>query len=87
MPYELHIEHNAEKDLNKIEKTLFIQIISRIKTLADTPRPHGSKKITGSRNDWRLRVGDYRILYEIDNKTKTIKIMRVKHRREVYRDL
>lgn len=87
MPYELHIERHAEKDLNKLEKSLFIQIAARIKELADNPHPQGSKKITGSQNDWRLRVGDYRVLYEIDNKTKTIKIMHVKHRREAYRDL
>ena len=86
MSYELHIERNAEKDLNKLEKTLFIEIATKIKRLADNPHPHGSKKITGAQNDWRLRIGDYRVLYEIDNKTKTIKIMRVKHRREAYRD-
>jgi mRNA interferase RelE/StbE len=63
MPYELHIERHAEKDLNKLEKSLFIQIATRIKELAGNPHPQGSKKITGSQNDWRLRVGDYRILY------------------------
>ncbi|TAN43519.1 MAG: type II toxin-antitoxin system RelE/ParE family toxin [Nitrospirae bacterium] len=87
MPFELHIERHAEKDLNKLEKSLFIQIVQKIKELASNPHPQGSKKITGSQNDWRLCVGDYRILYEIDNKEKMIIIMRVKHRREAYRDL
>lgn len=87
MPYELHIERHAEKDLNKLEKSLFIQIARRIKELAGNPHPQGSKKITGSQNDWRLRAGDYRILYEIDNKTKVVRIIRIKHRREAYRDL
>ncbi|MCR4293393.1 MAG: type II toxin-antitoxin system RelE/ParE family toxin [Candidatus Kuenenia sp.] len=87
MPYELHIERHAEKDLNKLEKSLFIQIATKIKELATNPHPRGSKKITDSQNDWRLRVGDYRVLYEIDKKTKTINIMRIKHRREAYRDL
>ena len=87
MPYDLHIERHAEKDLKKLETSLFTQIVSRIKELAANPHPQGSKKITGSQNDWRLRIGDYRVLYEIDNKTRTINIMRVKHRREAYRDL
>jgi mRNA interferase RelE/StbE len=87
MPYELYIERRAEKDLKKLEASLFSEIVARIKELADNPHPHGSKKIAGSQNDWRIRIGNYRVLYEIDNKTKTIKIMRVKHRREAYRDL
>ena len=87
MPYELHIERHAERDLKKLEAPLFTQIVTKIKELADNPHPQGSKKITGSQNDWRLRIGDYRVLYKIDNKTKTIKIMRVKHRRGAYRDL
>jgi mRNA interferase RelE/StbE len=87
MPYDLHIERHAEKDLNKLDQTLFIQIAAKIKELAGNPHPQGSKKIIGSQNDWRLRVGDYRVIYEIDTKTKTIRIMRIKHRREAYRDL
>jgi mRNA interferase RelE/StbE len=87
MPYELYIERRAEKDLKKLEAPLFSEIVARIKELADNPHPPGSKKIAGSHNDWRIRIGSYRVLYEIDNKTKTIKIMRVKHRREAYRDL
>lgn len=87
MPYELRIERHAEKDLVKLERTSFEQIASRIKELASNPHPQGSKKISGSQNDWRLRIGDYRVLYEIDNKSRIIKIMRVKHRREAYRDL
>ncbi len=87
MPHELLIERNAEKDLKKLEISLFTKITTKIKELADNPHPQGSRKITGSQNDWRLRSGDYRILYEIVNKTKTIKIMRIKHRREAYRDL
>jgi mRNA interferase RelE/StbE len=87
MPYELLIERNAEKDLKKLEISLFTKITTKIKELADNPHPQDSRKIMGSQNDWRLRIGNYRVLYEIDNKTKTIKIMRVKHRREAYRDL
>ena len=87
IPYDLYIERRAERDLKKLETSIFTQIVRKIKELADNPHLQGSKKIAGSQNDWRLRIGVYRVLYEIDTKTKTIKIMRVKHRREAYRDL
>jgi len=87
IPYDLYIERRAERDLKKLETSIFTQIVRKIKELADNPHLQGSKKIAGSQNDWRLRIGVYRVLYEIDTKTKTIKIMRVKHRREAYRNL
>jgi mRNA interferase RelE/StbE len=87
MPYELYVERHAEKDLNKLSRTLFSQITAKIKELPSNPHPRESRKIKGSAKDWRLRIGDYRVLYEIDNAAKTVTIMRVKHRREVYRDL
>ena len=87
IPYDLYIERRAERDLKKLETSIFTQIVRKIKELADNPHLQGSKKIAGSQNDWRLRIGVYRVLYEIDTKTKTIKIMRDKHRREAYRDL
>ncbi|MDA8104564.1 MAG: type II toxin-antitoxin system RelE/ParE family toxin [Nitrospiraceae bacterium] len=86
MPYELLIERRAEKDLKKLQVSLFTVVIEKIKSLSENSHPAGSRKLSGSQNDWRIRIGDYRVLYEIDNKTQTIKIMRVKHRREVYRD-
>jgi mRNA interferase RelE/StbE len=86
MSYELLIESRAEKDLKKLDPALFKLVVAEIKNLAGNPHPHNSKKITGSTNDWRLRVGDYRVLYEIDNKNRIVKIMRVKHRRDAYRN-
>jgi mRNA interferase RelE/StbE len=86
MSYELFIERRAEKDLKKLEPSLFAVVVEKIKYLSKNPHPPGSRKLSGSQNDWRIRIGDYRILYEIDNKARTIKIMRIKHRREVYRD-
>ena len=65
--------------------TTFHRIIPQIRTLAENPRPSGCRKLTGLKNDWRIRIGDYRVLYEIDEKAKVVKIMRVRHRREVYR--
>jgi mRNA interferase RelE/StbE len=67
MFYELFIEHHAEKDLRKLaDSHLFSEITAKIIELKDNPHPQGSKKIKGTHNDWRLRIGDYRVLYEIN---------------------
>jgi mRNA interferase RelE/StbE len=83
--YEVYVERAAENDLKHLPTTVFHRIIPEIKTLAENPRPSGCRKLTGSKNDWRMRVGDYRVLYEIDEKARAVRIMRVRHRREVYR--
>ena len=83
--YEVFLERAAENDLKRLPVTTFHRIIPQIRTLAENPRPSGCRKLTGSKNDWRIRVGDYRVLYEIDEKTRAVRIMRVRHRREVYR--
>ncbi|MCX5846775.1 MAG: type II toxin-antitoxin system RelE/ParE family toxin [Deltaproteobacteria bacterium] len=84
--YEVYIERAAEKDLKKLPaEDFFHRIISTIKALSDEPRPSGCRKITGSKSDWRIRVGEYRIIYEINEKEKAVRIFRVKHRRDAYR--
>ena len=63
----------------------FQRIIPHIKAIAENPRPANCRKLAGSKNDWRIRIGDYRVLHEIDEKAKAVRMMRVRHRREVYR--
>jgi mRNA interferase RelE/StbE len=83
--YEVYVEKSAENELKRLSTSTFHRIIPQIRTLAQNPRPSGCRKLTGSKNDWRIRVGDYRVLYEIDGKIRAVRIMRVRHRREVYR--
>jgi mRNA interferase RelE/StbE len=83
--YEVYLERTAERDLRRLSAKIFGRIIPEIRALAENPRPHGCRKITGSRNDWRIRIGDYRVIYEIDEKTSIVRVMRVRHRRQVYR--
>ena len=83
--YEVHLERAAENDPRRLSATAFHRIIPHIRALAENPRPSNCRKLTGSKDDWRIRIGDYRVLYEIDEKAKAVKIMRVRHRREVYR--
>ena len=74
-----------KKTSKSCREKLFQRIIIHIKSLAETPRPSGCRKITGTKNDWRIRVGDYRIIYEVDDNVRVVKVMRVRDRREAYR--
>ncbi len=83
--YEVFLEKATQRDLRALSRENFHRIIPRIEELARNPRPSGCHKIAGSKSDWRVRVGDYRIIYEVDDKAKVVRVMRVRHRREVYR--
>lgn len=81
--HEIYLERKAERDLKKLDPTDFDKIIEQIKALSGNPRPAGCRKIRGSVNDWRIRAGTYRIIYEIDDTNKVVKIFRIRHRKEV----
>ena len=83
--YEVYLEGAAERDLRKLPAETFHRIIPRIQALADNPRPPGCRKLSGSESDWRIRIGDYRVIYEIDDAEQTVRVFRVRHRREAYR--
>ena len=83
--HKILLERNAEKDLDRLPSSIRSRVITAIRQLAETPRPAGGRKIIGSTNDWRIRVGPYRLLYEISDREKIVRINRVRHRREVYR--
>lgn len=83
--YEVLIERRAERDMQRLETAVFKRIVEAVRLLSSNPRHAGCRKISGSASDWRVRVGDYRIVYEINEKEKAVKIMRVKHRKDAYR--
>lgn len=83
--HEVYLEGAAERDLKRLTAEEFHRIIENIRGLRENPRPPGCRKIARSKNDWRVRVGSYRIIYEIDAKAKAIKILRIRYRREAYR--
>jgi mRNA interferase RelE/StbE len=61
-----------------------VRIAGRIEKLAANPRPGGCKKLKGGVNEWRIRIGDYRVIYTIEDTTKTVDVTRIAHRKEVY---
>jgi mRNA interferase RelE/StbE len=63
----------------------FERITSHIKTLSTTTRLAGCRKMVGSKGDWRIRVGEYRVIYEIDDEKRAIMIMRFRHHKEAHR--
>jgi mRNA interferase RelE/StbE len=83
--YKIEISKPAERDLKRLPTALFERIVPEIKALAMNPRPHGCAKLAGSKSDYRIRVGDYRVLYEIADQVRIVRILRVRHRREAYR--
>jgi mRNA interferase RelE/StbE len=82
--YILEIKKSAQKELDALDDALFTRIDRKILALADNPRPAGSKKLKGYKDQWRVRAGDWRVLYIIDDAAKLVTITRVAHRREVY---
>jgi len=84
MAYSVSTISAAEKELDQFPATLFVRIRRSIIALEDNPRPRGVRKLAG-RDLYRLRVGDYRVLYIIDDEAQEITIAAVGHRREIYR--
>lgn len=82
--YDLEIKLSAQKELDALDDALFNRVDRKIISLADNPRPAGCKKLKGYKDQWRLRVGDWRVVYIIDDAAKRVSITRVRHRREVY---
>ena len=82
--YYLEIKPSAAKELDALSDVLFVRIDRKILALAENPRPHGCKKLKGRKDQWRIRVGDYRVVYTIDDAKLLVEVTRVRHRGEVY---
>ena len=85
MPYFVEVRPAAERDLKALPRNIFLKVISMIDSLAENPYQPCVEKPSGSKNSYRVRVGDYRILYQIHKKVLLVVVVRVRHRREVYR--
>jgi mRNA interferase RelE/StbE len=83
--YRVVILPVAQKDHHAIPSPWYESIEGRLLALSENPRPPGCKKLKDSDGDWRIRVGIYRVLYNIDDGRSTVTILRVRHRKDVYR--
>jgi mRNA interferase RelE/StbE len=82
--YKITVKKSAAKELEDVPKKDLGRIINRIGSLAKNPRPKGSLRLS-ARNLYRIRQGDYRIVYCIDDGNRTVDIIKIGHRREIYR--
>jgi len=85
MSYQIVLASSAKRDLRRLTPDLQRRIALRLHALKSTSRPTGITKLRGQGNRWRIRVGDHRIIYEIDESKSLVIILRIKHRREAYR--
>ena len=84
--YSLEIRRSAAQELDAVEpRAQRLRIVARIRALASDPHPPGAQKLAGSRSAFRIRQGDYRVVYEILETERRIVIVKIGHRREVYR--
>ncbi|HSM80300.1 MAG TPA: type II toxin-antitoxin system RelE/ParE family toxin [Nodosilinea sp.] len=83
-PYEVQFKASAAKEFRKLTPDLKARIRTAISALQQDPRPPGVKKLVGETHLYRLRVGDFRVIYEIDDAAKRLVVTRIRHRRDVY---
>jgi len=84
MNYAIHILKRAQKELAHVPQDHFQRIVNAVRSLGNCARPSGCSKLAG-REGWRIRVGNYRVIYEIDDRQRIITILHIGHRRDVYR--
>jgi mRNA interferase RelE/StbE len=80
----VEMKPSARKELERLSNSMNARIFPRLENLANDPRPTGCKKLRGGNREWRIRVGDYRVVYTIDDANLLIEITRIRHRSEVY---
>ena len=83
-PYDVAFTGPAAKQVRKLEHLIRRRVLRAIEALSDDPRPAGATQLVGAEKAWRIRVGDFRVIYEIDDEVVTVLVVRVGHRREVY---
>jgi mRNA interferase RelE/StbE len=83
--YSVVFARSARKELERLGQPQLSRIFRRIEALARIPRPEGCRKLQGASNLWRIRAGDYRVLYAVDDAEKIVDIIAVRHRSDAYR--
>lgn len=85
MSHRIRFTPHAVRQLRKLDSGARLRIQAAVELLADEPRPPGAKKLVGGDGAWRIRTGDYRVIYEIDDGVLIVLVLAVGHRREIYR--
>jgi mRNA interferase RelE/StbE len=83
--YAISFARPVRRELEALERKTALRIVSRIEQLATDPRPVGCRKLHGATDLWRVRIGDYRIIYSVDDDARLVDVIAVRHRRDAYR--
>ncbi len=83
--YSVTFARSARKELEKLHPSMARRVMQRIEALATIPRPSGVIRLQGHKNLWRIRIGDYRVIYSIDDAARNIDVSVVRHRSDAYR--
>ena len=83
--YDVTFARSARKDLERLSEPLRSRVFRRIDLLASDPRPSGCRKLAGAADLWRIRVGDYRVVYSVDDSRRIVDVSAVRHRSDIYR--
>jgi mRNA interferase RelE/StbE len=81
--YTVEVKPSARKELEALPDNVPSRVVHKIESLGDNPRPAGCKKLKGYKDQWRIRVGDWRVVYIVDDAAKLVSVTRIAHRREV----
>lgn len=84
MRYQIHILRRAQKALSRLPRQDYERVRDAIRALSEEPRPAGCKKLTG-REGWRIRIGQYRVIYELEDVVRVVTVLEVGHRRDIYK--
>ena len=84
MSYQVILEAAAKRQLKKLPQSVQETLLTQITQLGTTPRPAGCKKLKGRKNEYRIRSGNYRVIYSIEDKALIIRVIRAGHRRDAY---
>jgi mRNA interferase RelE/StbE len=82
--YAVELKPSARKELESLPDTVLARVVRKMEALGSDPRPGGCKKLRGYRDQWRIRIGDWRVVYIVDDTAKLVSVTRIAHRREVY---
>ena len=83
--YEARWKRSAVQDLRKIDRSKVHKIIGRVEALLANPLPHDSRRLKGTKHHYRIRIGEYRVIYEVNHGTRSLIVHYIRHRKDAYR--
>ena len=85
-PFRIQWRSSTRKDIRGLPHHEVVRVIEAVGQLANDPLPHGSQKLSGAERTYRIRVGDYRVIYEVFGAARVVEVLGVRHRKDVYRE-